>query len=193
MSLQEAQARIKARVWQEIAQSDLELSGLDKATLAGLVDLITEAALLEIDDELGRTAEEEEQATPQVSKTAESKKLEEAGVFDDEKEDILWEGRPFLSLRIHYTVTDERVRITEGLLGRSRENIELIRVQDIDYEQTFSERLLNLGDITIRSRDPNKPEVVLNNVKDPEQVYEILRRAVLKAREKHNFAYRQEM
>jgi uncharacterized membrane protein YdbT with pleckstrin-like domain len=114
-------------------------------------------------------------------------------ILSDHKEDILWEGRPFLSLVLDYTITDERIRITEGLLGKRRENIELVRVQDLDYSQTFSDRLLNLGDITIRSHDTSHPQIVLKNVRDPEQVYEILRRAVLHARKKHGFTYREEM
>ena len=92
-----------------------------------------------------------------------------------------------------YTITDERIRVTEGILGKSRENIELIRIQDVDYSQTFRERLLNLGDINIRSHDTSHPSIQLKNVKEPEAVYEILRKAILNARKKHNFMYREEM
>ncbi len=63
----------------------------------------------------------------------------------------------------------------------------------MNYSQTISERMLNLGDITIRSHDATRPMIVLRNIKDPEQVYEILRRAVLHARKKHGFTYREEM
>ncbi len=179
MSVSEAQLRTKARVWQALAQSGLDISALDKATLEALVDLVTEAALIEIDSEISQ----EEKVSAST--------LED--VLNDYKEDVLWEGRPFLSLTLHYTITDERIRITEGLLGKARENIELVRIQDMDYTQTFGERILNLGDIHIRSHDPSNAEVVLKNVKDPENVYEILRRAVLNARRKHNFTYREEM
>lgn len=187
MALNEAHARIKARIWQAIAQSELDLSTLDNATRESLVDLVTEAALLEMNSEMDRSLAEEGK---QLQTTAD---MPEASVFDDAKEDVLWEGRPFLSLTLHYTITDERIRITEGLLGRSRENIELVRVQDIDYSQTFGERLFKLGDITIRSHDRSHPLVILKNISDPENVYEILRRAVLHARKKHNLIYREEM
>lgn len=180
MSLNEAHARVKSRVWQAIAQTELDVSALDKATLESLVDLVTDAALLEIDETMA-------QSLPQ-RKTADA-----ADDDDDNKEEILWEGRPFLSLSLYYVITDERVRISEGILGKTRENIELVRVQDIDYSQTFSERLLNVGDITIRSHDSSHPKMELKNVKDPEQVHEILRRAVLNARKKYGFRYREEM
>ncbi len=181
MSLSEAQMRIKARVWQSLAQSALDVSALDKSTLESFVDIVTEAALIEIDAEMGKSVEQ----TPVQPGTD--------SILNDHKEDILWEGRPFLSISLYYTITDERIQITEGILGRARENVELVRIQDLDYSQTFSERVLNLGDINIRSHDPSHPQIVLKNVKDPEGVYEILRRAVLSARKKHNFTYREEM
>lgn len=182
MSIKEAQARIKARVWQSVAQTDLDLSALDKSTLESFVDLVTESALLEIDSELDMA----KLATPQPEAADEEE--------DDEfGEKILWQGRPFLSLVMDYTVTNERIKITSGLLGKAHENVELIRIQDIDHSQTFGERVLKIGDITIRSHDPSHPEIVLRNVQDPSSVYEILRRAVLEARKRHNFSYREEM
>jgi len=180
MYLKDAQARIKANVWQAIATSELDVSALDKNTLDALVSLVTEAALMDADTEMGKTLAGQEQ------KAGES-------ILDDNKEDILWEGRPFLSISLRYTITDERIRITEGILGKARENVELVRIQDVDFSQTFSERLLNLGDINIMSHDSSNPTIQLKNVKDPETVYEILRRAVLNARKKHNFRYREEM
>lgn len=180
MTIKEAQARIKARVWQTVAQTDLDLSALDKTTLESFVDLVTESAMLEIDSELD------------VSSLKKPQNHEDED--DDEfGEQILWQGRPLLSLVYYYTVTNERIKITSGLLGKVHENVELIRVQDIDHSQTFGERLLKIGDITIRSHDPSHPEIVLRNVQDPSGVYEILRRAVLEARKRHNFSYREEM
>ena len=181
MIINEAQARIKGRVWQAVAQTELDLNGLDKASLEALVDLVSEAALLELDTTLGDSI------------PAEAVQAAEPDLFNDGKEDVLWEGRPFLSLVLHYTITDERIRITEGLLAKKRQNVELVRIQDMDYKQTVSERMLNLGDITIRSHDSSNPIIVLKNVTDPEAIYEVLRRAVLHARKKHNFTYREEM
>lgn len=183
MTIKEAQARIKARVWQSVAQANLDLSALDKTTLESFVDLVTESALLEIDNELD--------VSQLATKTA---AVETAAEDDDEfGEKVLWEGRPLLSLVLYYTLTNERIKITSGLLGKAHENVELVRVQDIDHSQTFGERILKIGDITIRSHDPSHPEIVLRNVQDPESVYEILRRAVLDARKRHNFTYREEM
>ena len=177
-TIKEAESRIKARVWQEIAQGDIDTGSVDKAALDTLVSAVTRSALMELDDTLGDSL---------------AKEPERKSIMENDDEDLLWTGRPFLSLTLHYTITSERVRITEGLLGKAREDVELIRVQDIDHSQTFTERMLNLGDITIRSHDSSHPLIELKNVKDPQEVHEILRKAVLAARKRHNFTYREEM
>lgn len=180
MTIKESEARIKSRIWQAIAQTDLDLEQVDKATLESIVDLTTEAALLEMDNSFGQSLSD-----------AQASSLDQA--LNDEDEDILWQGRPFLSLTLRYRITDERVVITEGLFGKQTENIELIRIQDMDHSQSFGERLINVGDINIRSHDSSHPEFQLKNVQNPAEVHEILRRAVLSARKKHNFTYREEM
>lgn len=178
MNVNEARTRIKARVWQALAQSDLQLKTLPREELEPLVEMVTDAALLEIDEEIGQSVSSE--AAKELPDT-------------DDVEEVLWEGRPFLSITTRYVLTDERVRIIEGLLGKDREDIELVRVQDLDQSQSISDRLLNVGDIHIRSHDPSHPQVTLRNVQDPQQVHEILRRAVINARKKHGLIYREEM
>ena len=177
MNINEARARIKARSWQSLAQSDVDLKAYEQSDLERLIEIVTDAALLELDEELGK-------ATAQGSGEA---ALEESG------EKVLWEGRPFLSLNTRYVITDERLRIFEGLLGKDRQDIELVRIQDIDQSQSISERVLNIGDIQVRSHDPSAPQTVLRNIKDPQEVHEILRRAVLDARKRHKLIYREEM
>jgi uncharacterized membrane protein YdbT with pleckstrin-like domain len=96
-------------------------------------------------------------------------------------------------LRERYIVTNERVRIITGLVGRNTEDIEFIRLKDVDHTQGVSERMLNLGDIQLRSADPSKPMAVLRNVTDPDKVHEIIRRAMLDARKRYPFVFEQEL
>jgi hypothetical protein len=63
----------------------------------------------------------------------------------------------------------------------------------MDLSQGINERMLGIGDIEIRSHDPSHPTAVLNNVSNPTEVHEILRRAVLKARKKYNVTFREQM
>jgi Bacterial PH domain len=182
MSISEMRAKVKAGIWQAVAQSGVDTSSLPQAELDQLVGAITEGVLKEMDEFLG-------QASGQPAAVAKAG----ADDHDGDVEKVLWEGRPFLSLSIHYKITSERVRITEGMLGKDREDIELVRVQDIDMSQGLTERMLGIGDITVRSHDRSNPEVILNNVSNPTEVHEILRRAVLKARKKYNVSFREEM
>lgn len=184
MSVTETRNQFKSRVWQAIAESGLDLSGLSKEDQESLVNLLSDASLVEMDEQLSRLV---------AAQKAAQKAAAEPPAQSDESEETLWEGRPFLSLVTHYTITSERIRIEHGLLGKDREDIELIRVQDIGQRQTLRERLLNLGDLIIHSHDPSHPEVTLNNIQEPQEVHETLRRAVLNAREKRRLIYREEM
>lgn len=173
--MNEAHTRIKARVWQEIAQQNIDVSAIDKETINNLVDIASEAALLEMDEMI-------------------KEGTQDTAVSDnDGDERVLWKGRPFLSAVTYYTITNERIKMRSGLLGKSYEYIELIRIQDVDRSESFGERLVKVGDITIRSHDPSHPEFTLENIKDPAAVYEILRKAIKEARKENNFSYREEM
>lgn len=178
MPLKESHSRIKSRIWQAVAQANLDLSALSKNDQESLVELAADAAMLEIDELLG---------------SALSAEAPEYAVFEEADEKVLWEGRPLLSITERYLLTNERLRLAKGLLGKEREDIELILIQDVDQKQSLSERVLGVGDITIHSHDRSHPEVVLNNVRDPEKVHEILRKAVQEARGRHRLSYREEM
>jgi len=182
MSLSEMRVRIKASIWQTIAQSGVDVSAVPTEDMDKLVVNLTDTVLREMNEMLEEIGPVSGPAGP-----------DQPGSTADDEEQLLWEGRPFLSLSVHYKITNERVRLTTGLLGKEREDIELVRIQDVDHKQNLSERMLNIGDIYIRSHDPSHPEVVLQNVTKPMEVHEILRRAVLKARKKYNLSYREEM
>lgn len=177
MSIEKTRARIKGTVWQAIAQTGVDLSSIPEDQQQKLVSKIADNVLIELDGILG-----EIQSTSPVEETA-----------DEKDEKILWKGRPFLSMVETYIVTSERLKIVKGMVGRDIENFELIRVQDIDLKQGVTERMLGIGDITIRGQDASKGEVVLRNVSKPEEVYEILRRAWLDARKRHGLQFREFM
>ena len=49
------------------------------------------------------------------------------------------------------------------------------------------------GDITVSGADASNPTIVLRNVRKPDEVYEIMRKAWLAARKKYNLSFREEM
>lgn len=179
MDLDKIRAKMISSVWQAFAQSGVDLSAVPTEQQEKLVSKIADTVLVTMDEILGDS----------VPKAA----AEQAEEVDENEEEILWEGRPFLSLVEHYTITNERLKITSGLVGRKVENFELIRMQDIDYKQNLGERITNLGDITIQGQDASASQIVLRNIAKPEEVYEILRRAWLDARKRHGLQFREYM
>ena len=174
MTIDKQHAQVKASVWQAMAQSGADLSAVPQEEQEKLVNGITKNLLVVMDSVL------------------DDLKIDEDEV-DEFGEDILWQGRPFLSITERYILTNERLKIIRGIVGRDVENFELIRVQDIDLKQNVGERVLGLGDITIAGADSSQATVQMRNIKNPEAVYEILRRAWLEARKRHGLQFREYM
>ncbi|MCS6839274.1 MAG: PH domain-containing protein [Roseiflexaceae bacterium] len=174
MTLEQNRARVVAAVWQAIAQSGVDLSSVPRDQQDRLVAAIADTLLPTINQMLDEVAP---RVSPEVSG----------------EERVLWEGRPFLSITERYVLTTERVRIYRGLLGRSVDDIELVRLQDIDFTQNAGERILGIGDIHLRGADVSTPEITLRNVHQPEEVRELIRRAWLDARKRYGVSFREQM
>ena len=106
MSIEKTRAYVTAKIWQAIAQSEIDLSGVPKEQQTDFVNHLAENLLITVNDVLDQV---DNQETPEV---------DDDGI--DEK--ILWEGRPFLSLLEKYVVTTERLKIIRGLVSRDIEN-----------------------------------------------------------------------
>jgi len=179
MSIETYQAKLKSNIWKAIAQSGLPINNIPMEQQNKFVDHLADNLLVMVNEML-----------EDVSKPLTTSKTT---IELDDEEKIIWQGRPFLSLVENYTITNERIKITTGLIGKEIENYELIRVQDIDIKQNMSERLLGIGDITIKGADSSSPTIVLRNIRDPQEVYELLRKAWLAARKKYGLIFREEM
>ena len=191
MGIEQHRDRVIGRIKQAIAQSGINLSAIPADQQDRLVNTISDGMLLEFDAILDAMHANASSAAP--SSLAATSTDGAAAQAETHEEQILWEGRPLLSLTERYVVTTDRIRLFSGLLGKNAENIELVRLQDVDYHQGISERVLGIGDITLRSEDANDPVAVLNNVKDPEQVSAIIRKAWLDARKRYGVQFRQQM
>jgi len=185
MSVEAKRARVIASIWQAVAQSGVDLSGLPRDMQARLIDAIADQTLKVVDDLLNEATADFD---PQPDPPAPDRSLGDAW-----QEEVLWKGRPFLSLSEHYTITDERIRVARGILSREIENVELIRVQDLDFSQSLGERMLGIGDIHVHGHDASQPALVLRNLPDPEKIYELLRKAWMRARKRHGLQFREEM
>ena len=81
---------------------------IDKTELEALVNLVTEASMIEIDGEIDKSVAADKEAKSQFYPPVE-----------DEEEQILWQGKPFLSISEHYVITNERISCQINLFNSS--------------------------------------------------------------------------
>ena len=66
-----------------------------------------------------------------------------------------------------YAVSDQRVRVTQGVFNKRTDSIELYRVKDVVLLQPFGLRLFSLGNVELRTSDMTSPLLTMNAVPDP--------------------------
>ncbi len=98
------------------------------------------------------------------------------------KENILWSDRKrYFGLPLSFTkyeVSDDRLFQTTGLFNLQYEEILLYRVRDISLTRSFGQRIFGVGSVTVTSSDKSRPVLVIQNVKEPEAVKELIHEQV---------------
>ena len=88
------------------------------------------------------------------------------------------------NLSTRFEITTQRVRIERGVLSKSKQDVELYRIDDIALEQPLGMRLLGHGLLILRSSDRTTPEVRLYGVPGFARLAETLRECALRERER---------
>ena len=111
----------------------------------------------------------------------------------------LWRGRPsklfspIRSLLIRYQLSNERLIVEHGFIGRRTEEIDLYRVNDVGVEQNVLERIVGIGDVRIETTDATSPTHQLLNVPDPDRVKDLIRAAARSERQRRRVLLRDEV
>ena len=94
----------------------------------------------------------------------------------------LWKDRKrYLGLPLSFTrymLSEDRLFVSVGFLNIKDDEILLYRIRDIDTNRTLWQRIFGVGSITVVSSDKTMPTLVLQNVKDPVFVKELLHKQV---------------
>ena len=77
-----------------------------------------------------------------------------------------------------YSLSEDRLFISEGFLNIKDDEILLYRVRDIDTSRTLWQRIFGVGTITVMSSDKPMPNLVLKSIKDPLFVTELIHQQV---------------
>lgn len=86
------------------------------------------------------------------------------------------------SLSTHYEITTQRVRVEKGLLSKSKESVELFRIDHFDVLKPLGMRLAGHCLLDLRSTDTNFANVVLFGVPELEALADTLRECSLRER-----------
>lgn len=73
-----------------------------------------------------------------------------------------------------YAVTEEKLLIKTGFLNIKEEEIRLYRILDFTLKRTLFQRLWGVGTIHINSADQSTPVIMIENIKQPEIVKNML-------------------
>ena len=116
-------------------------------------------------------------------------------------EELLWEGKPSgLADKakgklnsVEYKVTNQRIIIRSGLIGKKETEIDIKHLKDLDVKQTMADRVAKVGDVHLKTTDPTSGDVTLSGVQDPFRVKEIIRKAMMEYRAGINIQYREDL
>lgn len=79
--------------------------------------------------------------------------------------------------RTYFVVTSQRVIFREGVLARRGVEIPLERVNNVNFAQSFFERMVGAGDLLIESASSDGQQL-FSDIRDPEQVQNIIHDAI---------------
>ena len=77
-----------------------------------------------------------------------------------------------------YSLSEDRLFVSEGFLNIKDDEILLYRVRDIDTRRSLWQRLFGVGTVIVISSDKTMPNLVLKNIKDPVMVKELIHKQV---------------
>ena len=104
---------------------------------------------------------------------------------------IIWSWTLFVPIIIYlktrftvYEVTDQRIKLKTGILNQEIDECELYRIRDYKIVKPFFQRIFGLGKIELVTSDRSNSIINLKGIKDPENLYNLIRDNVEKIRQK---------
>jgi len=88
----------------------------------------------------------------------------------------LWLVRRVLLARYghFYRLTNRRLFVSTGVFIRRRDQMELLKVEDVYTKQSLWQRMLGLGTVVVASKEPRYPVMYLTGVDDPKGVMDLV-------------------
>jgi len=98
--------------------------------------------------------------------------------------DLIWLGFVHLLRRsMRYRISNRNLDTERGIFSKQIQTLQLWRVRDLDYRQSFTERLLGIARIHIFTRDVTDPDLVLRGLPGSRDIFDKLKDAAELARQ----------
>ena len=96
----------------------------------------------------------------------------------------IWHDRKrILGLPISFTryaLSEDRLFLKRGVINVKQDEIVLYRVRDLRVSVSLWQRLFGVGTVTVISTDTSIPELVIKNIRQPNEVKELIHEYVEK-------------
>lgn len=83
---------------------------------------------------------------------------------------------------LSYEITNERIKVTNGILSKRTDELELYRVKDTSLVEPFFYRMFSVGNIVVVTGDASTPALELRALKRARDIRETLRSSVEECR-----------
>ena len=98
--------------------------------------------------------------------------------------DLVWVAAITLLRRsTRYRISTRNLDTEQGIFTKTIETLQLWRVRDLDYRQSFTERLLGIARIHVFTKDVTDPELILRGLPGSRDLFDKLKDAAELARQ----------
>jgi uncharacterized membrane protein YdbT with pleckstrin-like domain len=95
---------------------------------------------------------------------------------------LAWVYYWFKAIGTRYEITSQRVRVERGILSKTKDSIEVFRIDHFDLHKPLGMRLVGHCLLDLRSSDTSSATVILYGIPDLEQLADTLREYSLRER-----------
>lgn len=115
--------------------------------------------------------------------------MEKRQLFKEKKR--LWCGLPWTFTS--YTLYSEKLIIDSGFLNKKQDEVRLYRILDLSLSRSFIQRIFRIGTIHCISADKTLKDFDIKNIKNSEEIKEVLSETVELARKENRVSSREFM
>lgn len=81
----------------------------------------------------------------------------------------------------NYIITTDRLEFERGVFRRDVDNLDLFRIKDLKLTRSLMDRILGLGTVHLTTSDQSHPLIIMDKIRHPQQVYDILKKVSLES------------